>query len=292
MHTKQKIEQLLASAGTSPNKRRGQNFLIDLNLMGMLIHTSGINETDLVLEVGSGTGSMTEELAASSGRVITVEIDTTLAGIVQSQTSSFENLTVINDDILENKNTISSRVTGLIKSEREKFSRFILIANLPYSVACPVMINLINGAVPADEMYVTVQKEVAERMTAAAGSGHYGTLSILTAACGKAKILKTLKASVFWPRPQVDSAMVSFIRDEEAVKRIHSMDIFSETVSLFMQHRRKMIKACTRFAQGKLEKIKNWNCIFEESFIDSHKRPEELSPQEYISIANSCSEMI
>jgi len=150
------------------------------------------------------------------------------------------------------------------------------------------MLNLVTGTVTANGMYVTVQKEVAERIRAGPGSGDYGTLSIFLAATGDVKTIKTLKPTVFWPAPLVDSAMVSFIRSEQKVSRIHNIGLFRDVVNLFMQHRRKMLKACTKFAKGSLTGIKNWLDIFENCSINPTNRPEQLPAADYIAIANLC----
>jgi len=150
------------------------------------------------------------------------------------------------------------------------------------------MLNLVTGPVAADAMYVTVQKEVADRMTAVPGSGDYGTLSIFLSVAGDVKTIRILRPTVFWPQPKVDSAMVSFFRKEEKFRRIENIDCFSETVNLFMGHRRKTLTACSRLARGRLAKINNWPEIFERCCIDPTKRPEQLSSEDYIAIANLC----
>ena len=165
----------------------------------------------------------------------------------------------------------------------------MLIANLPYSVATPLMLNLIISEPHVDSMYVTVQREVAQRMAAVPATNHYGILSITMAAAGQAEMIRTLKPSVFWPAPKVHSEMLSFTRDEEKFKRINDVEIFIETINLFMQHRRKTIKGCTKFARGKLDKIDDWKNIFEKAQIDHQLRPEQLSPEDFIKIANLCS---
>ncbi len=303
MQTKRQIQQLLTSAGITANKRLGQNFLIDLNLMRLLVDSANISSSDIVLEVGCGTGSLTEELARLAGETIAVEIDTNLAKIAKKQLTGVdtcgvvsarlepdvvsENVTILNTDILENKNTISQIVTESLQTARKKQSgRFLLVANLPYNVASAVMINLVTGPITTDAMYVTIQKEVADRMTAAPGSSDYGTLSIFLGATGSLKTIRTLKPTVFWPQPQVASAMISFVRKEEKAGRIKNFKFFSDVVNLFMQHRRKMLKACTKFATGPLGKISNWPQIFEQCSIDPRKRGEQLSPENYIAITN------
>jgi len=294
MQTKQQIQLLLASAGISPNKRLGQNFLIDLNLMRLLINSADINNNDVVLEVGCGTGSLTKGLAEKAGAVIAAELDATLTRIAKSQLEKNKNVEVINTDILEKKHFICPKITTAVTTARKHLAgKFLLVANLPYSVASPVMLNLItNKELIADAMYVTVQKEVALRMAAAPCDKHYGTLSILLSATGSVKTIRILKPAVFWPAPQVDSAMVSFVRSEEKINQIQSMKLFTEVVTLFMQHRRKMLTACTKFASENLKGIQNWPEIFEQNNIDPKKRPEQIAPADFLAIANTCHEYL
>jgi len=294
MQTKRQIQQLLVSAGVRPNKRLGQHFLIDLNLMRLLVDSANINNNDIVLEVGCGTGSLTGALIEKAGMVIAVELDRTLAEIAKSRLENAENIELINTDILENKNTLSHTVTNALESARKKYhGRILLVANLPYNVASPIMMNLVTGPRTADAMYVTVQKEVADRMTAVPDSSDYGTLSIFLSATGDVKTIRVLKPTVFWPQPQVDSAMVSFVHDQAKLKRIENMEFFSETVHLFMGHRRKTLMACSKLARGKLAKIDNneginWPGIFERCSINPAQRPEQLAVEDYIAIANLC----
>lgn len=291
MQTKHQIQQLLASAGVLPNKHFGQHFLIDLNLMRLLVDSANIGGDDIVLEVGCGTGSLTEGLAERAGFCIAVELDASLAKIAKEQLAKKENVDVINIDILESKHTISSAVVEAIEQAgKEYVGRLLLVANLPYNVACPVMLNLVVGPTVVDNMYVTVQKQVAERMTAEPGTGDYGILSIFLNAAGDVKMERVLKPMVFWPQPQVESAMVSFVRKPEKVSRIKSMKLFGEVVNLFMGHRRKMLKACAKFAGGELGELSNWLKVFEQCSIDPTQRPEKLPPEDYIAIANLCYE--
>ena len=293
MQTKQRIQQLLASAGVQPNKRLGQNFLIDLNLMSKLISAANIGNSDIVLEVGCGTGSLTEALADYAGTVVAVEFDKSLARIAEKQLEDKNNVQIINTDILETKNTISAAVVNAVASAREKYiGRFLLVANLPYNAASPVMLNLVAGRTTADAMYVTVQKEVADRMTAQPYSGDYGILSIFLAATGEVKTIKVLKPTVFWPKPKVDSAMVSFVRSKEKAARINNIQLFSKVTKLFMGHRRKMLKACTKFAADRLAEIHDWLPIFEDCSVDPTARPEQIRPGDYIAIANRCGECL
>jgi len=291
MHTKRQIQQLLASADAAPNKQLGQNFLIDLNLMRLLVDSAGISGDDLVLEVGCGTGSLTQPLAEHAGRVVAIELDRTLALIARAQLAKTANVEIINADVLETKNTVNAAVTQALALARQTCpGRTMLVANLPYNIASPLILNLVMGSVAVDAMYVTVQKEVAERMTARAGGSDYGVLSIFLAATGNVKRIRLLKPSVFWPRPQVDSAMVAYAHDEAKSARIGNMVIFSKIVRFFMGHRRKTLSACTKLSGGNLPIVDKWPQILDKCSIDPAKRPEQLRPEDYIAIANLCGE--
>ncbi len=289
MQTKQDIERMLAGAGLAPNRRLGQNFLIDLNLMRMLAEAAQLTPQDIALEVGTGTGSFTEELSGRAGRVITVEYDTGLGRLAAAHLAKLDNVTLIQGDALENKNTLNPDILTAVTAARKHCTgRLLLTANLPYSVGSAVMANLIIGPLVADAMFVTVQKEVADRMAALPGHDDYGTLSILMTAAGQVHLLRKLPASVFWPRPQVESAMVAFQRDPAKIAQIQDMEIFRQVIALLMGHRRKMLKACVKCAEGTLASIRHWPAIFEEAFVDPHHRPEELTAADYINIANLC----
>ena len=293
MQTKSQIQQLLTAAGVAPNKRLGQHFLIDLTLMKLLIEAAHLTRHDIALEVGCGTGSFTQALSESASAVIAVEYDSTLAAIAEAQLSKAQNVEVINVDILESKHKINSDVVKSTETAASQCQgRLVLVANLPYNIAAPLMMNLIAGPVIADGMYVTIQKEVAQKMVATPGASDYGSLSIFMAATGRPKIIRNLAPSVFWPKPQVDSAMITFERIQKKADRIHDMKIFSQVISLFFGHRRKMLQACVKFAENDLAGVHQWHNVFEQSCVEPQHRPEQLTPEQYISIANLCSEAI
>jgi len=204
-----------------------------------------------------------------------------------------DNVKIVNTDILENKNTIKPEILKGIKEAREKLGgRFLLVANLPYSVASPVISNLIVGEVAADEMFVTIQKEVACRLMAEAGDDHYGTLGVLIGATGQIELIRVLKPSVFWPRPEVDSAIIKYRRDPERINKIKNLALFTECTSLFMQHRRKQLKACTKFAKDSLSRIENWQGIFEKLGLEPTTRPDHIRAEQYVAMANLCDEVL
>jgi 16S rRNA (adenine1518-N6/adenine1519-N6)-dimethyltransferase len=289
MQTKHRIQELLASAGVRPNRKLGQHFLIDLNLMRLLVDAADIHADDVVLEVGCGTGSLTEGLVEKAGFVVAVEFDACLAGIAKEQLAQADNLCIITADVLQDKRTINRTVADAIEDARKSHTgRLLLVANLPYNAASAVVLNLITGQTTADAMFVTIQKEVAERMTAHPGTKDYGILSILLSTAGSVRHIRTLRQTVFWPQPQVDSAMISYIRDAEKLKAIKNIEMLSKVAGGFLQHRRKMLKSCCKLMTGDLGKIENWPEIFHKCGIDPESRPDQLEPGQFVALANLC----
>jgi 16S rRNA (adenine1518-N6/adenine1519-N6)-dimethyltransferase len=297
MQTKRQIHQLLASAGVVPNRRFGQHFLVDLNLLRLVVDAAQIGPQDTVLEVGCGTGSMTAALSERARRVVAVEVDPTLAAIARSQLADADNVEFIEGDVLSSKGSFHPAVveaivaSGLIKTSAtspESPARLLLVSNLPYDVASSVIANLVNGPLVADAMIVTVQKEVAERMAAAHGGREYGSLSILLGATGDVEVLRILKPGVFWPPPAVDSAIVRYVCRPQKRAEIDDLALFGDVVGLFMGHRRKMLRACVKHAPAGLAGHELWMRLFERCGIDPTARPEELSPGRYVELANRC----
>lgn len=289
MQTKSQVRQLLATAGVVPRRRFGQHFLVDLNLVRLIADSAGITPDDVVLEVGCGTGSITQLLAERAGRVVTVEIDRVLAGIATAQLADCANVELVQADALSSKGALNPEVVAALDRARAAApGRLLLVANLPYDVASTLMVNLAKGPTVAEEMVVTVQKEVGDRMAAEPDSKCYGTLGIVLGATGSVDVLRVLKPGVFWPPPAVDSAIVRFVRDPEKCRRIESMARFGEVVGLFMGHRRKMLRACVKHAPQNLGDRAAWTARFERLGIDPSQRPEALAAGQYVDLANLC----
>jgi 16S rRNA (adenine1518-N6/adenine1519-N6)-dimethyltransferase len=292
MQTKQEIQQLLACAGEMPKKRLGQHFLIDLNLARLLVDYPQIRADDVVLEVGCGTGSLTEAMALKAGHVIAVDLDPTVTRIAESQLANCSNVEIINADILANKHRINAQVLDRIQAVRAVHrGRLLLVANLPYHIASPLMINLVTAASPVDAMVVTIQKEVGDRMRALPGSGDYGGLSILLQATGHLELVRVLKPTVFWPKPLVDSAIVSYTHSREKAGQIPNMSLFQDVIDLFMTHRRKMLQATVKKADEHLCRRSEWPDIFSKCHVDPTLRPNQLAVQAYVSMARAISQM-
>lgn len=205
------IRHLLESHGLSPKKSLGQNFLIDHNLIRKLVDASAVTAGDLVLEVGPGTGTLTEELLTRGCHVIACELDSGLAALNRERLGNhpdFANrFTLIEADCLENKRELSHAITDALAGRP-----FTLVANLPYSAATPLMLTLLISVPTCRSMHVTIQREVADRLIAAPGTDAYGQISILAAALASVRHIATLPKECFWPRPDVTSAMISITR--------------------------------------------------------------------------------
>ena len=257
--------------------------------MRLVVDSARPGPEDVVLEVGCGTGSLTQALAECGAGVVAVEIDRTLAAVAASQVADGDRVQIINADVLSNKGTVNPVVVEAIdRARRKRRGRLLLISNLPYDVASAVMVHLVTGPMQADAMAVTVQKEVADRMAAKPGSNHYGTLSVFLQATGRVEVLRVLRPSVFWPPPKVDSALVRYVTDDEKRRRIKDMTLLGEVVGLFMQHRRKMLRACAKHVPSSLGNRSVWMRIFEQCSIDVTLRPARLSPGQYVALANAC----
>jgi 16S rRNA (adenine1518-N6/adenine1519-N6)-dimethyltransferase len=204
MQTISEIRTLLAERGLRPRKRFGQNFLHDKNQLRKLIDAAGLSPGELVLEVGPGTGTLTEALLEAQAEVICCELDRDLAQIIEDRLG--ERVTLIRGDCLHRGRTLAPAIVGAIGGRP-----FKLVANLPYQAASPLMAVLLLEHPVCTGQFVTIQKEVAERLLASPGSKDYGPLGIIIQAMGEVQRIATVKPASFWPQPKVTSTMVSIL---------------------------------------------------------------------------------
>src|SRR5262245_40915009 len=203
------LSRLLAERGMRPKGKLGQNFLIDLNLIDLIVRTAELSRADAVLEVGSGTGGLTARLADEAGAVVSVEVDPAFHGLAAELLADKPNVELVHGDALKHKNELNPEVLAAWDRRAAAHGCTVrkLVANLPYVVATPVIANLLLDR-PPERMVVTVQWEIAERLTAGPGLKDYGALAVLAQSLADVEIVRRLGPSVFWPRPQVDSAIV------------------------------------------------------------------------------------
>ncbi|MBX3404207.1 MAG: ribosomal RNA small subunit methyltransferase A [Phycisphaeraceae bacterium] len=242
MQTLTEIKHLLESRGLRPKKSLGQNFLVDQNLIRKLVDCSGVGAGSLVLEVGPGTGTLTEELLARGCEVVACELDDDLAGLLAERIPAMlgpgkqHRFTLVHGDCLEGKRTLSPLITQALGGRP-----FALVANLPYAAATPLMSTLLVDHPECPTLAVTIQREVAERLGAAPGGKDYGALAVLAQSLAQVRPIATLPRECFWPRPDVTSAMVLLSRRAEPL--VADPAALSAFLRDLFAHRRKQIGA-------------------------------------------------
>lgn len=280
--------------GINPQSRLGQNFLIDLNLL-RLLHLSGrIEPWDVVLEVGTGTGSLTSPMADKAAVVITVDVDPVMQELARQELFGRENIRFLNTDILKNKNRLQQQVLDVVQEELAKpgpdgmSRRFKLVANLPYSVATPLISNLLLTDTPPALICVTIQKELADRIVARPSTKEWGSLSLWTQAQCQTEIVRIMPPSVFWPRPKVESAIVRMTLDEKRRNKIPDLKFFNEFARAMFFHRRKFLRAelCSAF-KNTISKSRI-DGIMDEMNFDPTTRAETLPLKTMLRLSELC----
>lgn len=283
------LKNLFREVGFTIDARRGQNFLIDLNLLDLLERSAGVTPSDVVLEVGAGTGALTERLARAAGRVVTVEIDLRLAQLARDRVIDHDTVQLVEGDVLAGKHHLAPAVLAAIDEARAAFpaGRLLLVANLPYCVATPVISNLLALPRPFDAATVTVQREMAERMTAAAGSHSYNALSVWIGSQCRSEIVRILPPSVFWPRPKVESAIVRLDLEPGRRARIADLDRFHAFVRDVFCHRRKVLRGVlVRMAGGKQrpEATAAVEAVYATLGFEPTIRAEDIPPDQFVNL--------
>lgn len=216
-------------------KKFGQNFLIDDHVIGKIIKAAEITKDDMVLEIGPGIGTMTQYLAENARQVVAVEIDKNLIPILSETLADYDNVTVINEDIL--KLDICSLV------EKENNGKPIkVVANLPYYITTPIIMGLFESHVPLKSVTVMVQKEVAERMQAAPGSKEYGALSLAVQYYAQTYIAANVPPNCFIPRPNVGSAVIRLTRYETPPVLVKNEKLMFQLIRASFNQRRKTLQ--------------------------------------------------
>lgn len=275
--------------GLYPNKRHGQNFLIDLNLIELLANSADLTPDDIVLEIGTGMGSLTGLLATQAAHVITVEIDEHLYQLAQEELEDVENVTFLHQDALKNKNHFDPVVLETVQKamKRQPGGIFKLAANLPYNIATPIVSNLLRCPVTPESMTVTIQKELADRIVAEPNSKDYGALSVWVQSLCDAKIVRILSPKVFWPRPKVDSAIVHMVHRPDKRSKLPDVEFFHTFTRRIFFHRRKFLRSVAISAfKGRLDK-EQVDKVLSENELGPQARTEQLSVQQLQALCES-----
>ena len=227
--------EIIQKYGFAFQKRFGQNFLIDPHVLDKIIRAADLTREDLVLEIGPGIGTMTQRLAEAAGKVVAVEIDPKLIPVLKETLAGYENVRVINQDILK------MDIQALVREENG--GRPIkVVANLPYYITTPILMGLFERHVPVDTITVMVQKEVADRMQAGPGTKDYGALSLAVQYYARPYVAANVPPNCFIPRPRVGSAVIRLTRHPEPPVRTRDPKLMFCLIRASFNQRRKTLQ--------------------------------------------------
>ncbi len=284
------LRGLMDNFRLEPKSKLGQNFLIDLNLVDLIVRAGDVTSADAVLEVGTGTGSLTAKLADWAGCVFTVEIDKSFHRMAQTFIGDRHNVVSHLGDALERKNELNPDMLAGWTALAQKFkcTRLKLIANLPYAVATPIDSNLLLlPELPIERMVVMVQWEIAERLKATVGTKDYNALSVLVQSLADVETIRKVAPSNFFPRPQVDSAIVMIRPNPEKRAKIGDVVRFRTFLRDLYVHRRKNLRAgLIGWPSGRRDKAEV-DAKLAELGIDGGLRAEALDLDQHLRLSNA-----
>ncbi len=281
-------------AGIQPHKKLGQNFLIDLNLQRLLLNSAMLGSNDVVLEVGTGTGSLTVLMAQRAAHVVTVELDSQLFQLAGEELFGTENVTMLRADVLKTKSRLNPEVVEECSKQLAAAPgrQLKLVANLPYNIATPLLSNLLATDTPPRSMTVTIQRELADRITARPGTKDYGALSIWLQSQCRTELIRVMPPSAFWPQPKVSSAIIRITLDDQLRGRIPERAFFHGFVRAMFFHRRKFLRSEVLSAfKRRLEKPQV-DRILGQLGIDGTVRAETLDAETMLALSEAVREEV
>lgn len=274
-----KTIEVLDKYNFSFQKKFGQNFLIDSNILENIVKSAEITKDDCVLEIGPGIGTMTQYLAENAREVIAVEIDKALIPILKDTLSAYDNVTVINEDIL--KVDINK-----IADEKNAGKPIKVVANLPYYITTPIIMGLFESGVPLDSVTIMVQKEVADRMQVGPGTKDYGALSLAVQFYAKPEIMMIVPPTCFMPRPNVASAVIKLSRyAEKPVQVKDEILMFKIIRATFNQRRKTLVNSLSNAGLHGIDKDKVLNAL-NEMGLSATIRGEALTLEQFAYLSN------
>lgn len=274
-----KTKEIIQKYQFTFQKKFGQNFLIDGNILGKIVEAAQITETDCVLEIGPGIGTMTQYLAERAKSVVVVEIDKNLIPILQETLSVYQNVKIINEDILK------TDIDRIVREENDG-KPIKVVANLPYYITTPIVMSLFENHVALQSITIMVQKEVADRMQAVPGTKDYGALSLAVRYYAKPEIIMKVPASCFMPRPNVDSAVIRLIRyDNPPVEVRDEAWLFSIIRASFNQRRKTLVNGLSNAGNLGIGKEKIAEAV-ERMGLQPSVRGETLSLEQFAELSN------
>ena len=268
MHSRTDIGALLREHGLAPRRDLGQNFVVDANTVRKIARLAEVGPHDHVVEIGAGLGSLTLALAETGATITAIEVDHGVAAVLRTVVADLANVRVVEDDAmrLDWKTLLAAAPS------------WVLVANLPYNVATPLVCDLLDLVPAVQRMLVMVQREVAERLCAPAGADAYGAASVKVAYWATARIVATVPASVFVPRPKVESALADIRRRAAPAVDVPPAPLFQLVRTAFGQRRKMLRRSLTDVVGAD---------VFETAGIDAQRRPEELDIAEWGSLTRA-----
>ena len=264
-------------------KKFGQNFLIDPHVLDKIIGAAGVTKEDMVLEIGPGIGTMTQYLAEAAGKVVAVEIDNNLIPILKETLADYDNITIINEDILKVD----------IKKLAEEYNGgrpIKVVANLPYYITTPIIMGLVESNVPIDNITVMVQKEVADRMQVGPGSKDYGALSLAVQYYAEPYIVANVPPNCFIPRPNVGSAVIRLTRHKEMPVQVTDPKLMFRLIRASFNQRRKTLQNGLNNAPDISFTKEQIIAAIESLGVPATIRGEALDLKQFAQLANSFTE--
>lgn len=280
LYSAQTINEIRDRHNFRLSKSLGQNFLTDKNIIDEIIQSSGISSNDLVIEIGPGIGVLTREALETAGRVIAIELDQRLIPILEETLAGYDNLEIINADILK------TDLKAIIEANKG-YDAVRIIGNLPYYITTPIIMKILEEGVPADSVTVMMQKEVADRIKAPVGSKNAGAITAAVQFYCNVTQIASVPKEAFVPRPKVDSAVLRLDVLSSPAVEVRDRSIFFECIKKGFGQRRKTILNSLNGVSG-IDKEKLAR-VFEVNNIDPQRRAETLSLAEFGMIADTIS---
>ncbi len=274
MNLREETEFILKKYGLRANKKLGQNFLINEEIINQIIEKADVNKNDTIIEIGPGLGSLTAKLLENANKVIAIELDSNMSNILKERFCLYDNFELIENDVLKvNLNEII-----------EKYESVKVVANLPYYITTPIIMKLLEERLKLKSITVMVQKEVGERFCAVPNSKEYGAITISINYYTKPEIIIDVPKENFEPMPEVDSCVIKLdVRNVPPVELKNEKDFFNLIKAGFSQRRKTINNSLASMGISK-EKIKN---VLEKLGIDSKLRAENLTMEQFADISNN-----
>ena len=279
-----KTKKIVEKYGFSFKKNFGQNFLVDERVLGKIVSSAEISKDDVVIEVGPGIGTLTQALAKEADKVVAVEIDTTLVPILGELLSDFDNIEIINEDIL--------KVDVNAIAEKYPDKKIKMVANLPYYITTPIIMNVLENHIPVESITVMIQKEVAYRMKAQPSTKDYGSLSLAVQYYCEPYLVANVPQNCFMPRPNVDSAVIKLTVMDKPKVQVNDEKFMFEFIKAAFSQRRKTLVNCI-FSSGLLTLSKDEiGKMLNGLGYDERVRGESLTLEDYGKITDEAEKYI